>query len=107
MIPAPYPDAADSRECVHGTHVSEVLILGIPLRIRASAVAGPRGPASAGGACQAPHTTAIRWAPPLITFRSVWRMYASRLLVGSSSSTVSRSAVMASVIASNESGART
>ncbi|SLH66364.1 Uncharacterised protein [Mycobacteroides abscessus subsp. abscessus] len=62
-----------SRECVHGTQVSVALIFGMPLSSRASGAAGPSGPASA-GACQAPHTTASRRAPPLSALRIACRM---------------------------------
>ena len=74
----------------------------IPLRMRASGAAGPRAPTNA-GACQAPQTTATRSAPSFNVFRSTCRIYASRCAVSSSIGTVSRSASIASVIASKES----
>ena len=77
VIPAPYPEAAASRECVHGTHASAALRFGSPRSSAASADAGGSGPASA-GACHAPHTTATTPSVSRSAARSTCRMCASR-----------------------------
>ena len=101
VIPAPYPEAAASREYVHGTQVSVIFRFGIPRSSAASAAAGGSFPDRA-GACQAPHTTATVPAVSFSAARRTWRMCASRRCSRSCSPGVpARSSAMASVSAAN------
>ena len=99
-MPAPYPLAAASRPCVHGTQVQATLRFGRPFRIRWSCVAGGNGSSSA-GTCQAPQTTAIRSKPSRIALRSTVLMYASRCASRPAASSPCRSSRIASAITVN------
>jgi hypothetical protein len=102
VTPAPYPDAVASRECVHGTQVSDTLRFRRPFSARLSAAADGSRPART-GACHAPHTTATRSRPARSVARSTCRIQASRSTSCGScaSSSPSRSAAIASVRAGN------
>ena len=101
VMPAPYPDAAASRECVQGTHASAAFRFGMPRSSAASLAAGGSGSRSA-GACHAPHTTATGPPVSFSAARTACRMCASRRRSRSGSSGApSRSSPIASARASN------
>ncbi len=103
--PAPYPEAAEMRSYVQGTHAALTLTAGGEAFSSLASWAAD-GRSTSAGTCHAPQTTAIRSWPAASAARIARRMAASRSAVSGSSSGISaRTATMASVIASKTSPA--